>query len=143
MAAGFITVGLALKAAVFPMHTWMPSAYAFAPSAVAVFFSACTTKVSLYILFRLDFTIFQANLGEHQFHFTGFLMSLAVLERLGEVVSELAGGAGLRYRVSSCGVSNRFEEDAWLFVGWPTWLYSRRFCPRVRGGGYRRQLAHV
>ena len=50
LAAGFITVGVALKAAVFPMHLWLPNAYTYAPNMVTVFLAACATKVALYVL---------------------------------------------------------------------------------------------
>lgn len=79
IAAGFITIGLALKAAVFPLHVWMPNAYTFAPNVVTVFLAACATKVSLYLLIRFDFFVFQGNLANHDVHFSYFLMPLAVL----------------------------------------------------------------
>ena len=44
-AAGFITVGLALKAAIFPLHVWLPNAYTYAPHIVTAFLAACATKV--------------------------------------------------------------------------------------------------
>jgi multicomponent Na+:H+ antiporter subunit D len=34
-ALAFLTVGISLKLALFPLHQWLPNAYAFAPSAVA------------------------------------------------------------------------------------------------------------
>ena len=61
-AAGFITVGLALKAAIFPLHVWLPNAYTYAPHMVTAFLAACATKVSLYVLLRFDFFVFQQNL---------------------------------------------------------------------------------
>ncbi|MBT8049046.1 MAG: monovalent cation/H+ antiporter subunit D family protein [Xanthomonadales bacterium] len=79
VAAGFITVGLALKAAVFPLHVWLPNAYTYAPHAVTAFLAACATKVSLYVLLRFDFVVFQQNLLGHEFQFAAFLMPLAVL----------------------------------------------------------------
>jgi multicomponent Na+:H+ antiporter subunit D len=79
VAAGFITVGLALKAAVFPLHVWLPNAYTYAPNAVTVFLAACSTKVSLYLLLRFDFFVFQGNLAGHDIQFTYFLLPLAVL----------------------------------------------------------------
>jgi len=79
VAAGFITVGLALKAAVFPLHAWLPNAYTYAPHAVTVFLAACATKVSLYVLLRFDFIVFQPNLAGHDLQFAFFLMPLAVL----------------------------------------------------------------
>jgi len=57
-AFAFITVGLALKAALFPLHLWLPNAYAYAPSGVSAFMAATATKVSLYVLLRFTFTIF-------------------------------------------------------------------------------------
>ena len=78
-AAGFITVGLALKAAVFPLHTWLPNAYTFAPHAVTVFIAACATKVSLYVLLRFDFAVFQGNLPGHVLQFTGFIVPLGIV----------------------------------------------------------------
>ena len=79
VAAGFITVGLALKAALFPLHAWLPNAYTYAPHAVTVFLAACATKVSLYVLLRFDFVVFQPNLAGHDIQFAYFLMPLAVL----------------------------------------------------------------
>ncbi len=79
VAAGFITIGLALKAALFPLHVWLPNAYTYAPHAVSVFFAACATKVSLYVLLRFDFVVFQGNLLHHDTQFAAFLMPLAVL----------------------------------------------------------------
>jgi multicomponent Na+:H+ antiporter subunit D len=78
-AAGFITIGLALKAAVFPLHTWLPNAYTFAPHAVTVFIAACATKVSLYVLLRFDFLVFQGNLPGHILQFAGFVVPLGIL----------------------------------------------------------------
>ena len=79
VAAGFITIGLALKAAVFPLHVWLPNAYTHAPHMVTVFLAACATKVAIYVLIRFDFFVFQANLDQHELQFSLFLMPLAVL----------------------------------------------------------------
>jgi multicomponent Na+:H+ antiporter subunit D len=89
VAAGFITVGLGLKAAMFPLHLWLPNAYTYAPHAVTVFLAACSTKVSLYLLLRFDFFVFQPNLDHHAIQFSYFLMPLALLAIL------VASGAAL------------------------------------------------
>ncbi|NQV98829.1 MAG: monovalent cation/H+ antiporter subunit D family protein [Rhodospirillales bacterium] len=57
-ALAFLTVGLAIKLALFPLHLWLPNAYAFAPSVVTVFLAATATKVAVYALIRIVFTIF-------------------------------------------------------------------------------------
>jgi multicomponent Na+:H+ antiporter subunit D len=79
VAAGFITIGLALKAAVFPLHVWVPNAYTHAPHMVTVFLAACATKVALYVLIRFDYMVFQATLVDHGLQFAVFVMPLAIL----------------------------------------------------------------
>lgn len=78
LAAGFITVGLALKAAVFPLHLWQPNAYTHAPHIVTAFIAACSTKVALYVLLRFDFLVFQSNLVGHSYQTASFLAPLAL-----------------------------------------------------------------
>ena len=78
-AVGFVTIGLVLKAGVFPLHVWLPNTYAWSPHIVTAFVAACSTKVSLYVLLRFDFMVFQGSLADHHVQFSGFLMPLAVL----------------------------------------------------------------
>lgn len=61
VALAFITAGLGLKLALFPLHAWLPGAYAQAPSAVAAFLAGTATKVSLYALARIWFTVYGAD----------------------------------------------------------------------------------
>ena len=51
-AFAFLTVGIALKAAVFPLHYWLPGAYAYAPSVVSAMLAGTATKVAAYLLLR-------------------------------------------------------------------------------------------
>jgi multicomponent Na+:H+ antiporter subunit D len=57
-ALAFLTVGISLKLALFPLHQWLPNAYAYAPSAVSAFLAATATKVSVYALLRFYFSVF-------------------------------------------------------------------------------------
>ena len=57
-ALAFLTVGISLKAALFPLHMWLPGAYAHAPSAVSALLAATATKVSVYVLLRFYFSVF-------------------------------------------------------------------------------------
>ncbi|MGZ8197789.1 MAG: monovalent cation/H+ antiporter subunit D family protein [Burkholderiales bacterium] len=61
-ALAFLTVGVSLKLALFPLHVWLPNAYTYAPSAVAAFLAATATKVSVYVLLRLYYSVFSAGL---------------------------------------------------------------------------------
>jgi multicomponent Na+:H+ antiporter subunit D len=54
----FIVLGLGLKAAIFPLHSWMPNAYSHAPSVISIFLSATATKVSIYALLRVLFDLY-------------------------------------------------------------------------------------
>jgi len=57
-ALAFITVGIGLKLALFPLHQWLPNAYAYAPSMATAFIAATATKVSVYVVLRYYFTVF-------------------------------------------------------------------------------------
>jgi len=57
-ALAFLLVGISLKLALFPLHFWLPNAYAFAPTAVTVFLAATATKVSVYVMIRILYTVF-------------------------------------------------------------------------------------
>ena len=54
----FMVTGLMVKAAIFPVHFWLPPAYGFAPMAVTALLAAVATKAPLYVLGRVVFTIF-------------------------------------------------------------------------------------
>lgn len=57
----FIVLGLGLKAAIFPLHSWLPNAYSHAPSVVSIFLSATATKVSIYALLRVLFDLYPVD----------------------------------------------------------------------------------
>ncbi len=61
VAFGFIVVGLGLKLAMFPLHMWLPGAYAHAPSFVTVFLASTATKAALYLLLRFIFMVFDPS----------------------------------------------------------------------------------
>jgi multicomponent Na+:H+ antiporter subunit D len=62
-ALAFIAVGISLKLALFPLHLWLPNAYAFAPSAATAFLASTATKVAVYLLLRLVFSVFGVDLA--------------------------------------------------------------------------------
>ena len=55
----FFVIGISIKMALFPMHAWLPGAYADAPSAVSALIAATTTKVAAYVLVRVMFFVFE------------------------------------------------------------------------------------
>ena len=62
VAFAFIIIGLGLKLAMFPLHVWLPSAYAHSPSFVTAFLASTATKAALYLLLRFTFTIFDVSM---------------------------------------------------------------------------------
>lgn len=55
LAAVLMTVGLLAKAALFPLHLWLPAAHAGAPAAVSAVLSALVVKAAFFLLVRLWF----------------------------------------------------------------------------------------
>lgn len=53
-----IMVGLGVKAAMFPLHGWLPRAYAHAPTLISGFLSSAATKTAFYLMVRFAFTVF-------------------------------------------------------------------------------------
>lgn len=61
-ALAFVSVGVGLKLALFPLHAWLPNAYAYAPSMATAFLAATATKVAVYLLIRLYYSVFAPSL---------------------------------------------------------------------------------
>ncbi|WP_394182655.1 monovalent cation/H+ antiporter subunit D [Marinomonas posidonica] len=74
----FLLVVFGLKAAMLPMHFWLPKTYASASAPVAALF-AIMTKVGLYSIFRVYTVIFGEHAGELENIATPWLWPLALL----------------------------------------------------------------
>lgn len=61
VAFAFIIIGLGLKLAMFPLHTWLPGAYAYSPTPIAAFLASTATKAALYLLLRFTFFVFDPS----------------------------------------------------------------------------------
>jgi multicomponent Na+:H+ antiporter subunit D len=77
-ALAFLTVGISLKLALFPLHSWLPGAYAYAPSWVTIFLSATATKVAIYLLVRFLFSIFGIAFDFRGLPIVGILLALSI-----------------------------------------------------------------
>ena len=77
-ALAFITAGLSLKLALFPLHLWLPNAYAYAPSAATAFLAATATKVSVYVLLRFHFSVFGETTVTELLPMPGILITLSI-----------------------------------------------------------------
>ena len=77
-ALAFVTVGISLKLALFPLHVWLPNAYAYAPSWITTFLSATATKVAIYLLVRFYFSIFGVAIDFRALPVTEIIIALSV-----------------------------------------------------------------
>lgn len=57
-ALAFLTVGISLKFALFPLHSWLPNAYAYAPTFATAFLAATATKAAVYLMLRFFFAVY-------------------------------------------------------------------------------------
>ncbi|MGB0846784.1 MAG: monovalent cation/H+ antiporter subunit D family protein [Thiolinea sp.] len=78
-AFAFLVVGIGLKLAMFPLHLWLPGAYATAPSVVSAFLAATATKVAVYALLRFLFTVFGAKFTYGEMHVELMFIALALI----------------------------------------------------------------
>ncbi|GAB3077665.1 monovalent cation/H+ antiporter subunit D family protein [Corynebacterium aquatimens] len=58
VAMGIIMIAICAKAAIFPLHTWLPRTYTSTSAAVMALFSGLHTKVAVYMIFRLWVVVF-------------------------------------------------------------------------------------
>ncbi|MBU2531746.1 MAG: monovalent cation/H+ antiporter subunit D family protein [Alphaproteobacteria bacterium] len=77
-ALAFLVVGISLKLALFPLHVWLPNAYAFAPSFATVFLAATATKVAVYVLLRIYFSVFGTAITLSDLPVTEMLLLLSL-----------------------------------------------------------------
>ena len=75
----FLTVGISIKLAFFPLHFWLPNAYTYAPSVITAFLAATATKVSFYLFLRFFFTIFGAPFVIEKMQINMVLLPLSLL----------------------------------------------------------------
>ena len=71
MGLALIVAGLAVKMALFPLHGWMPSAYAATTTTAAALMAALVTKISAYALLRILFWVY----GSERLAATPFVMA--------------------------------------------------------------------
>ncbi len=83
--ASLFLIAFGIKAALFPLFSWMPAAYHTAPTPIAALFAGLLTKVGLYALVRVFMLVFAAPTGYTQ----GVLLWAAGLTMLAGVLGAL------------------------------------------------------
>ena len=75
-------VGIGVKAALFPMHGWLPDSYTYASSVSTALIAPIGTKVAAYILFRIILWLFGVDIVDSVIPITliiGILASIGIL----------------------------------------------------------------
>lgn len=74
-----ILIGVWIKMAFFPLHGWLPNAYAYAPSATNCLIAPLMTKVSVYVMIRTIYTVFTPAYVFVSLNWSGLIMWAAVI----------------------------------------------------------------
>lgn len=90
VAFAFFMIGVSIKIAFFPLHTWLPDAYTHAPSAVSALVASTMTKVGAYIMIRITFTVFEPRFSSEIIPMTSILGWSSVLAIISGSVLALA-----------------------------------------------------
>jgi multicomponent Na+:H+ antiporter subunit D len=57
VSAIFILIGLGVKSAIVPLHTWLPDAHSAAPSSISAMLSGVVVETGIYAICRVGFTV--------------------------------------------------------------------------------------
>lgn len=68
-----MVVGVGVKAALFPLHGWLPDSYTYASSTSSALIAPIGTKVAAYILFRVVLFLFGVELIDDQLPLTAII----------------------------------------------------------------------
>jgi len=136
-AVAFLLAGLAVKMALFPVHVWLPDAYTKAPSAASALIAPLMTKISLYVMIRVLFSVFKPVLSIDLLPVTDIMVWAGVIAILGGAIMALAqtdlkrmlcyivvaevgyivGGVGLANATAMKGAILHILNDAVMTVG--------------------------
>jgi multicomponent Na+:H+ antiporter subunit D len=122
----FILTGLCIKMALFPLHVWLPDAYAYAPSAVSTAVAPLVTKVMAYAIIRVMFSVFQADYSVRTLGVTDLMIWLGIFAILFGAITALSQNdykrmlsyviiAEIGYIVGGIGVANTAAMQGAIF----------------------------
>jgi len=144
-------IGVWLKMAFFPLHTWLPNAYTYAPSASSGLIAPLMTKVMIYVMIRLILTVFTpefafATLALNELIVwlaaigivvsAGFALAQRNLKKMFAyiIIAEvgyMVGGAWLGNRAGMTGSILHIVNDALMTLG--VFLVAGNIVYKVRG----------
>ncbi len=75
----FFIIGMGIKMALFPLHTWLPDAHSFAPAEISAMLSGIIIEVSTYALIRVCLSVFTVDFLEMYFPITTLICWTAAM----------------------------------------------------------------
>lgn len=78
----FVLLGIGVKAAVFPLHWWLPNAYRYAPNSATALLAGTATKVAVYLIVRFVFDLFGRDYSFTSLKLTEVMLAAGVAATL-------------------------------------------------------------
>ena len=78
-AIAFVVIGILIKTGIFPFHLWMVNSYTYSPSFVSSLMCGTSSKVMIYVLIKVLFTLFGVTFSLAYLPFDLFLIVIAIL----------------------------------------------------------------
>lgn len=85
-----IILGVWIKMALFPLHAWLPNAYSKAGTTTSCLIAPLMTKVSVYIMLRMMFTVFSPDYIFNSIPWSDLVIYLASLAAVVGMITALA-----------------------------------------------------
>lgn len=135
VALAFFVVGFTVKAALFPLHGWLPDAHSMAPSPVSAILSALVIKMGVFGILRIFFTVFGRS-------FSGLSASWGTLLSVLSWVAAIAIVAGAALAVFQKDLKYMIAYSSVSHIGYIL-LGICMLSPRGMTGGFYNLLAHA
>src|SRR5258708_26526649 len=130
-----MTAGLLAKAALFPLHLWLPPAHANAPAAASAVLSALVVKASFFLIVRLWFDVMPA---------LATAAVTTVLATLGAAAILFGSVLALRQaRLKLLVAYSTVAQIGYLFLMFPLAIGGHPWSADAWNGGIMQMLSHA
>ncbi len=72
-----IIIGFSLKAAIFPLHTWLPDAHTYAPSSISAILSGLVVEMGTFGIIRIIYTVYGFKNIEMNYSLSSILLLIS------------------------------------------------------------------
>ena len=154
MGSIFILLGVAINAAIYPLHAWLPDAYPKSTITGSVFMSCLTTKVAVYCLIRVFPGLPILLWGGVTMAMVGVIyamlandlrviLSFHIISQVGYMVAAVGLGSELALNGAAAHAFAHILYKSLLFMGAGTILYATGFSKLSDLGGLFKKIPWV